>query len=234
MSVEANELNKFSDSQLDKIIESLELIIELQDSRDQREKDHFASVQTRLSAIEDFIKQANVSEPASPSTSSEEQSSSSWQDQKLNVLSELTKHGILTSDLDEHDDDDEPDEIDDSASCKENELEEEDQPACEIGPPAPADPNVSEPDEIVQLRTELTDKLRLVEVEIGIKQAKLAQQEARIEERIAQLEKREAEISKSLKMSENQLAEEQSTGVLSRLRRHLNVMAMMRGGENAE
>lgn len=216
-----------SAGQLEKIVQSLELMIELQDSRSQHEKKEFAALNSRIDKLEEMLAATNPQVGEADSEPDYQALSNNWQAQKEKILA---AYGL--------DGDDEPAEDSPTlpeAACDlpESEMESETETETELADPVDDgktvdDLELSEAEslEIESLKSELREKIREAEVELAIKQAKLEQQEARVEERFAQLERREIELSKR---AQNLGAGDHSPGVLGRLKRQLNFLAKIRG-----
>ena len=192
-----------SPNKLEKIIQSLELMIDSQDNQSHDNADQFAKIQKRFDRLEAEIKRFSELQ-ANPNA--EPAGELDWKAQKEKILAQ---YGVAPQE-------------------KSVQAAESDDPTPDdVQTPEPVDEGTAlrlsseQEQEVNLLKDELREKIRQVEVELSIKQAKLEQQEVRMEEKKAELER----LSNNLKTQEPQTPVESSTGVLGRLKKHLSFLS---------
>ena len=201
-----------SPKQLDQILQSLELMIDTQDNQVHDDADQFSRIHKRFDRLEKQLRHF-AEQLASPA---DEEGEYDWKTQKERILAQ---YGVDPSQNKQLLDD--PLKPAGSAS----DLSEPETPeASHDSKPAELQMTVDQEQQVEQLKQELREKIRQAEVELSIKQAKLEQQEARMEEKQAELER----MSARLKQKESQTGDQQSLGVLGRLKKHLSFLSFSR------
>ena len=210
-------------TQLDKIVDSLCLLIEMQHERDRKLDESFQAIEHQISAIQNELRGLPLEHAA------EEQVESNIADSFRNSV--LAEYGLL--------DDDESDTADDT-----NDATEE--------PPLPAAPEdesletpmsnsddtdtpsnlASQEDEreIEEIKKCLREKLREAELELSVQRASLSQREAAIEEREARLAKQAKEVSRKIMEMDGS----QANTMLGRLKVHLKEFAAARDAKSPD
>ncbi len=209
---------------LEKIIQSLEMMLDLQGDQGHRESDAFSSLNNRIDNLEQMLSQVlnrcdnGDFQSLGQSTSDDAPDEpSDWSTQKQRILAD---YGIddptnqMLNDPLAHKKVEASNLVTAESAVKKSRVQ-------ETNKVSELQLTEEQAKEVEELKTELRGKIRQAEVELSIKQAKLEQQEARIEEKQAQVERQESELSKS-KMN---IAAEINPGVLGRLKRHLNFFA---------
>ena len=220
--------------QLDKIVQSLGLLIEMQSDRDKRQTHAMETILSRIDALDGMVNQLTANRH-------EQAFSDSETDDSL-VKSICAKYGLATDDESSQSGEaTEPDpaalnqdasEIESEATATElDEIEEvedtvENKPVGEIPP--------MDLEEINAIKQKLHEKLREAEIELSVRRAKLSQREAMLEEKEARL-KQELQ-RKTILSSENDGGQNGNT-MLSRLKLHLREFTaakMSKSGEDQD
>ena len=222
-----------STSQLDKIVESLGLLINMQVDRDQRETEALATIEKQLGSLKQSVDQLRTTQGEIGGFTSREPNAELNKPESGNPepgepefgepefgerTSILAQYGLLNDSEQEGAalDSSEIDEPESESVVSVESNSEEPQ----VESPAPKAMGEADAREIEELKNNLRKQLRDAEVELSIKRANLMQRQAAIEER-------EAQLNRAARLQQNSNADgdgdpDKPKGILARLKKQLN------------
>lgn len=225
-----------SSDQLEKIVHSLSLLIEMQSDRDEQQTSAFERIMNRLESLQAAVNQ--LASSASP-----EQTSSESEVDNLLVKSICAKYGLDTNDdttpqgelvCDSNNVNRETESLDNDSVASEEESSEGEEE--EVVVEASDEPLVFEIppmdlEEINAIKQQLYDQLRKAEIELSMRRANLSQREALIEEKEARLQQ---ELQHKTILSPEFDDSPGGNTMLSRLKLHLREFTAAKMGKYSQ
>lgn len=204
-----NEVLRPNSSSLEKIVDSLEFLINIQVERDETELKTLESIEAELVDLRKTVTGLQYNQQKSL----QDNVSSGYAESKKNILAE---HGMP----DEQDDETKRQSDQNDSITADSEEMVESRLHMQIDADA-MDIPMSEHDakEVAKLKDELRQKLREAEVELSIGRAKLSQQKAKCEEREAQLGKAQRRLKNEIGIGDDD--SDKRLGILARLKQQL-------------
>ena len=195
--------------QLDKVIESLFMLINMQADRDKKMETAFENLNGQFESLSGLIENLQPHSPAlanssKPTLSEVDGDQSESQASKMSILAE---YGLID---------------DEQATSQDNCCNQDDSENSCVEPQT-ATTSMSEVDaeEIESIKAELREKLRTAELELATKRAELDQRQVNLEEREAQVNRLQQKLTVKVTTDEGEAIEE-SSSILSRLKSHLD------------
>ena len=214
--------------QLDKIVQSLGLLIEMQNERDERQASAFESITSRLDSLQGAVDLLAAERQ-------DQNSNDADADDSL-VKSICAKYGLGTEDeLTLNDDDTVTDDANLTTDSKAVESETTfdegtaEEAVDEVGEPSVREIPPMDLEEINAIKQQLHEKLREAELELSVRRAKLSQREAVLEEKEARLQQ---EIQRKMILSSDIDGGPSGNTMLSRLKVHLREFTAAKMGKS--
>jgi hypothetical protein len=214
--------------QLEKIVQSLSLLIEMQRDRDERQASASEAILNQLDSLQNAVNQLATAIP-------EQRPSEPDVDENL-VKSICAKYGLETDNLDSSSDEFETSSGHSDSAGSQSEVEpvahaDKTQDDEKVDEQSPREIPPMDLEEINAIKQRLHEKLREAEIELSVRRASLSQREAVLEEKEARLQQ---ELQRKLILSSEVDGNSGGNTMLSRLKVHLREFAAAKIGKSSQ